>query len=73
MTPERRYKTKICLVGDSAVGKTSLIKKYVLDSIPMGKMAAAEDVAYATLFLASDFADMITGHILVVDGGWTIQ
>ena len=28
---ERRLKVKVCLVGDSAVGKTSLIKKFVLD------------------------------------------
>lgn len=28
---DSRYKTKICLVGESAVGKTSLIKKFVLD------------------------------------------
>lgn len=28
---DRRFKSKICLVGESSVGKTSLIKKYVLD------------------------------------------
>ena len=28
---ERKLKVKICMVGDSAVGKTSLIKKFVLD------------------------------------------
>ncbi|MCK5024301.1 MAG: GTP-binding protein [Thermoplasmata archaeon] len=28
---EQRLKVKVCLVGDSAVGKTSLIKKFVLD------------------------------------------
>lgn len=28
---ERKLKVKVCLVGDSAVGKTSLIKKFVLD------------------------------------------
>jgi small GTP-binding protein len=28
---DRKLKVKICLVGDSAVGKTSLIKKFVLD------------------------------------------
>jgi gluconate 5-dehydrogenase len=39
----------------------------------MGKMVEVDDVAYAALFLASDFANMITGHILVVDGGWTIK
>jgi len=48
-------------------------KKYVIDSIPLGRMAEPEDVAYAALFLASDFAKMITGHILAVDGGWTIK
>jgi small GTP-binding protein len=29
---ERRVKAKICLVGDIAVGKTSLVKRYVLDT-----------------------------------------
>ena len=48
-------------------------QKYVIASIPLGRMAQPEEVAYATVFLASDFADMITGHILLVDGGWTIH
>jgi len=53
--------------------KDETFKRYVLDSIPLGRMAQPEDVAYAALFLASDFANMITGHILTVDGGWTIK
>lgn len=48
-------------------------KSYVLDSIPMGRMAELDEVGYATLFLACDFAKIITGHVLVVDGGWTIK
>jgi len=48
-------------------------KRYVIDSIPLGRMATADEVAYATLFLASDLANMITGDILAVDGGWTIK
>jgi len=48
-------------------------KKYVIDSIPMGRMASPEEVAYPVLFLATEYADMITGHILLVDGGWTIK
>jgi NAD(P)-dependent dehydrogenase (short-subunit alcohol dehydrogenase family) len=37
----------------------------------MGRMGAAEDVAHAALFLASDEARYITGTELVVDGGIT--
>jgi len=48
-------------------------EKFVMDSIPLGRMAQPEDVAYAALFLASEFTDMVTGHILSVDGGWTIK
>ncbi len=48
-------------------------KKYVLASIPLGRMVTSEEVANAALFLASDLSNMITGHILSVDGGWTIQ
>lgn len=53
--------------------KDKEFKKYVFDSIPLGRLAEPQEVAYATLFLATDFADMITGHILTVDGGWTIK
>jgi NAD(P)-dependent dehydrogenase (short-subunit alcohol dehydrogenase family) len=31
------------------------------------------DVAGAVLFLASPAASLITGHTLVIDGGWTIR
>ncbi|MDE7245064.1 MAG: 3-oxoacyl-[acyl-carrier-protein] reductase [Oscillospiraceae bacterium] len=41
----------------------------VLDTIPMGKMGAAEDIAQAVVFLAGDGAGYITGQVLCVDGG----
>ena len=53
--------------------KDEKFKQYVLDSIPIGRMAEAAEVAYAVLYLACDFADIITGAVLAVDGGWTIQ
>jgi NAD(P)-dependent dehydrogenase (short-subunit alcohol dehydrogenase family) len=38
--------------------------------VPMGTRGTVEDVAAAVCFLASDEAGYITGHSLVVDGGW---
>ncbi len=38
--------------------------------IPAGKRGTVEDVASAVCYLASDEAGYITGHSLVVDGGW---
>jgi NAD(P)-dependent dehydrogenase (short-subunit alcohol dehydrogenase family) len=43
----------------------------VLRRIPLGRLGKPEDVVGAAVFLASAAADMITGHTLLVDGGWT--
>jgi len=45
----------------------------VLERIPAGKVGTINDVAGAVIYLASSAADMVTGHVLVVDGGWTAQ
>ncbi len=38
---------------------------------PLGGPGRVDDVAAAVVFLASDAARYITGHTLMVDGGWT--
>lgn len=47
--------------------------KTLLSNIPLGKYCTPSDVANAVLFLASAMADMITGHNLIVDGGYTAR
>jgi len=39
--------------------------------IPLGRVGQPQDIAGAALFLCSDAASLITGHMLPVDGGWT--
>jgi NAD(P)-dependent dehydrogenase (short-subunit alcohol dehydrogenase family) len=43
------------------------------EMIPRGRWNQPEDLVGAVLFLASDLADMVVGHVLMVDGGWTIH
>ncbi|MFQ5856143.1 MAG: SDR family NAD(P)-dependent oxidoreductase [Anaerolineae bacterium] len=42
----------------------------VLSKIPLGRIGEVEDVVGAVVFLASSAADLVTGHTLLVDGGW---
>jgi len=43
----------------------------LLRRIPLGRVGQPEDVAGAVVFLASPAAALVTGHTLLVDGGWT--
>jgi NAD(P)-dependent dehydrogenase (short-subunit alcohol dehydrogenase family) len=39
--------------------------------VPMGRIGSPKEIAGAVTFLLSDLASFVTGHNLVVDGGWT--
>ncbi len=42
----------------------------IVGRIPMGRLAEEDDVARAAIYLASDWADFVTGETLAVDGGF---
>jgi len=60
---------------------TPMVRAFTNDAIletlarmhPLRRIAQAEDVAYAGLYLASDEARCVTGVVLPVDCGWTAQ
>ena len=41
--------------------------------LPAGRWNQPEDLVGAVLFLSSDLSDMVVGHVLMVDGGWTLH
>jgi NAD(P)-dependent dehydrogenase (short-subunit alcohol dehydrogenase family) len=41
--------------------------------VPAGRRGTVEEVAATACFLASEEAGYITGHALVIDGGWTVR
>lgn len=51
---------------------TPSFRDAVLARIPRGRLGQLTDVSAAVHYLASDYADMASGTVLFIDGGWTI-
>src|SRR5246127_3702542 len=50
---------------------TAESKAALVTGVPMGRLGLSEELANAIVFIASDEASFITGHVLNVDGGKT--
>lgn len=48
-------------------------RRGVVSKIPLGRMGTPQEIANTALFLASSWSDYITGQVLVVDGGMTME
>lgn len=60
-------------IVEQGLGDGSLNADWMLERVPMARLAEISEIANAVSFLASDQASYVTGQALVVDGGWTIQ
>lgn len=45
----------------------------IVNRVPMGRPGAPEDLAGATIFLASDASNYMTGQVIYIDGGWLVS
>lgn len=44
--------------------------KRIMQRTPLGRLGRPADIAASAIFLASEEASYVSGHVLAVDGGW---
>lgn len=76
-----KHKINVNCIAPGVI-KTAMTKDMLADqaqqqffesSTPFPRLGEAEDIAFAAVYLASDESDFVSGHVLVVDGGWTAK
>jgi NAD(P)-dependent dehydrogenase (short-subunit alcohol dehydrogenase family) len=48
-------------------------KASLVTEVPMGRLGRSEELANAIVFIASDQASYVTGHVFTVDGGHSVN
>ncbi len=60
----------IATTNTEALRNDAVRSRQILERIPAGRWGEAKDIAGAAVFLSSSASDYVSGHVLVVDGGW---
>lgn len=58
--------------NSSVTGLMGPMMKQRSSNIPLGRTGRPEDIARAVLYLSAEASSYVTGHTLVVDGGWLL-
>jgi NAD(P)-dependent dehydrogenase (short-subunit alcohol dehydrogenase family) len=56
---------------ENSIKEDAAYAEKLLNSIPMRRLARAQEIAYMVVFLCSEQSTFITGQAMVVDGGIT--
>jgi NAD(P)-dependent dehydrogenase (short-subunit alcohol dehydrogenase family) len=58
---------------DQAIRDGSLQEDWMLERVPMNRLAEPREIALVVRFLAGDEASYVTGQVIIADGGWQVQ